>query len=155
MNLLGGNLQPEVQSLEPLPGQANYFIGQDPKQWRVGVPTYAKIVYREVYPGVDLVYYGSQGQLEFDFVIQPGANPEKIQLRFEGVNGLQLDETGCLTVHLNGGSVKWPRPVVYQFSNGRKQTVSGDYVVRDSLEVAFHVSGYEPDRPLIIEPVLV
>src|SRR5947209_15899590 len=80
---IGGNSQAAVEPLDPLPGLANYFIGQDPRNWKTGVRTYGKIRYREIYPGIDLVYYGCQGDLEYDFVIQPGADPESIRLSLD------------------------------------------------------------------------
>src|SRR6266568_1543652 len=80
MQLLGANPAPQVVGLEELPGKSNYFIGNDPHKWRTNVPTYARVKYESVYPGVDLVYYGNQGQLEYDFVVQPGADPSRIAL---------------------------------------------------------------------------
>jgi hypothetical protein len=80
MQLLGVNPAPQVAGLEELPGKAHYFIGNDPHKWRTNAPTYARVKYANVYPGVDLVYYGNQGRLEYDFVVQPGADPSRIAL---------------------------------------------------------------------------
>src|SRR5439155_27330908 len=94
MRLEGSNPAPLVSGLEPLPGKANYFLGNDPEQWRTNVPTYAKVKYEQVYSGVDLIYYGSQRQLEYDFVVAPEANPQAIGLSFEGADALAVDAHG-------------------------------------------------------------
>ena len=83
MKLVGANPQAKVTGLEELPGKSNYFMGNDPKKWRTNVPNYAKVKYAKVYPGVDLVYYGNQGNLEYDFVVSPGANPGRIVLELQ------------------------------------------------------------------------
>src|SRR2546430_4743264 len=94
MTLAGANPDPRVTGLEELPGKANYFIGNDPAKWRTNVPTYAKVRYREVYPGIDLVYYGNQRQLEYDFVVAPGADPKRIVLGFQGAERLEINAEG-------------------------------------------------------------
>ena len=91
MQLVAANWTRRVVGAEELPGKANYFIGKDPSKWRTSVPTYAKVKYEGVYPGVDLVYYGNQGQLEYDFVVAPGADPNSIQLKFRGAGKLRVD----------------------------------------------------------------
>src|SRR2546428_11328554 len=88
MKFVGANPAPAVAGVGELPGKSNYFVGNDPKKWRANVPTYAKIEYRDVYPGVNLVYYGNQRQLEHDFVVSPGADPKAITLAFEGMDGV-------------------------------------------------------------------
>src|SRR5882672_6479114 len=86
MSLVGAARKPLVSGLEEQPGKANYFIGKDPAKWRTNVPTYAKVHYHDVYPGIDLVYYGNQRQLEYDFVVAPGADPRKVVLAFKGAD---------------------------------------------------------------------
>jgi len=103
MKLIGANPHPEVVGLDELPGRVNYFIGNDPKQWRTNVLTYAKVKYRDVYPGVDLVYYGNQRQLEYDFVVAPGADPKTIKLAFEGADKVEIDAQGDLVLRTAGG----------------------------------------------------
>jgi len=155
MDLTGANPQPEVEPLEPLEGKVNYFMGSDPKGWRTDIPTYGKIRYREVYPGIDLVYYGQQGQLEYDFVLRPGADPEAIRLHFDGAEELELDAAGSLVVRLDGKSVKWPKPVIYQVDHDARSTVEGNYVLKENREVRFQLSAYDRSRPLVIDPVLL
>src|SRR5436190_15846082 len=98
MQLLGANPQPVLRPLDEQPGKSNYFLGQDPKQWRTNVPTFAQVQYRAVYPGVDLLYHGNQRQLEYDFVLAPGADPQKIRLAFAGAQKLQINQAGELVL---------------------------------------------------------
>src|SRR5438094_3933059 len=150
MKLVGGNPAPEVSGLERLPSTANYFIGNDPKKWHTNVPTYAKVRYRDVYPGIDLVYYGNQGQLEYDFVVEPGADPRTIRLTLQGGGRLKLDAQGDLVL----GEVRFRKPRLYQETAGDRQDVSGRYVLKGARQVAFQVASYDASRPLMIDPVL-
>ncbi|MGA3079223.1 MAG: hypothetical protein ABSG56_36780 [Bryobacteraceae bacterium] len=112
---------------------------------------------RDVYPGVDLVYYGNQRQLEYDFVVAPGANPEAIALRFERRAELSIAESGELVVNGPGASVRFHKPVLYQEAQGlpgRRDSIEGRYILRAANEVRFEVGEYDRSRPLIIDPVL-
>jgi len=148
--------------LEPLPGTASYFIGKDPSRWRTNVPTYAKVKVPDVYPGVDLVYYGKQRQLEYDFVVAPGADPESIRLAFDGVDRLRVNEDGDLVLTVAGRELVQRRPLAYEEGGGaRRQLAAGDrreieasYVIVAGGEVAFRVKGRDPARRLVIDPVL-
>src|SRR5438105_8870637 len=114
MSLVGGAPRPLVSGLEELPGKANYFIGKDPAKWRSNVPTYAKVHYREVYPGIDLLYYGNQRQLEYDFVVRPGADPGAIALRFAGADKVEVDDVqGDLVIHTAAGTLRQQKPFIY------------------------------------------
>ena len=154
MQLLGANSAPQVVGLEELPGKANYFRGSDPQQWRTNVPTYAKVKYAAVYPGVDLVYYGQSRQLEYDFVVAPGADPAVITLGFEGVEHVDVDAQGNLVLSTAGGSLRFQKPVIYQEEDGRRQAIAGGYVRKSLHQVGFHLAAYDPVRPLVIDPVL-
>ncbi len=116
MKLVGANARAAVTGADELPGKSNYFIGNDPKKWRTNVPNYAKVKYQNVYPGVDLVYYGNQGgQLEYDFVVAPGADPHAIGLSFQGAAHMHLDKaTGDLVLAVDGNELRFRKPVVYQ-----------------------------------------
>src|ERR1035441_3058467 len=111
---------------ERLPGTANYFIGNDPSRWHTSVPTYSKVRYRGVYPGVDLVYYGNQRQLEYDFIVAPGADPRPIRLQFAGAKGLRLSTDGDLVVTAADGAMTLHKPAVYQVVDGQRKAVEGD-----------------------------
>ena len=112
---MGANPKAKVVGLDELPGKSNYFIGNDPKKWRTNVPSYARVKYEGVYPGVDLVYYGNQRQLEYDFVVAPGADPNQIKLSFAGADGMRVDAaSGDLVLNLGDDEVRFHKPAVYQ-----------------------------------------
>ena len=102
MKLVGADPHVEVTGLDELPGKSNYFIGNDPSKWRTNLPTYAKVKYQHVYPGIDLVYYGNQRHLEYDFVVAPGADPGAIRLAFQGEETLRIDGQGDLVLGAGG-----------------------------------------------------
>src|SRR5216117_242435 len=155
MSLVGAARKPVVNGLDEQPGKANYFIGKDPAKWRTNVPTYAKVHNRAVYPGIDLVYYGNQRQLEYDFVVSPGANPERIVLGFQGAERLEINAEGELVLHAAGGVIRQRVPVIYQEIDGVRTKIEGRYVLKDAHRVGFQVAAYDPSRPLVIDPTLV
>jgi hypothetical protein len=155
MQFVDGNQAPQVVGREQLPGTVNYFVGNNPDQWHTNVPTYARVEYQQVYPGIDLVYYGNQRQLEYDFVIAPGADPGAIHMRFAGADGLEVDAQGELVLQTAAGPVVQHRPVVYQEVSGMRQEVAGRYVLAGSGEVGFELGAYDPNRPLVIDPVML
>jgi hypothetical protein len=110
-----------------LRGKANYFLGNDPSRWLTNVPTFAKVRYGEVYPGTDLVYYGHEGRLEYDFVLAPGADPSLVALNFEGADRVELDEQGDLIAWVAGRPVRWQKPVVYQEIEGKRHEIAATY----------------------------
>src|SRR5438876_8688074 len=154
MRFVGANPVPAVAGVGELPGKSSYFVGNDPKKWRTNVPTYAKVEYRDVYPGVNLVYYGNQRQLEHDFVISPGADPKIITLAFEGVDGVAIDALGDLVLRADGGEVRLRKPSVYQDHDGQRAVIPTRYVLKAERQVAFEVAAYDITQPLIIDPVL-
>ncbi len=153
--LLGANSTPEIVGEDQQVGTVNYFIGSDSAKWHRNVPTYARVRYRNVYPGIDLVYYGSHEQLEYDFVVSPGANPRLIRFEIEGASEIALDEAGNLVLQTGGGDLHFQSPVIYQESNGQRVPVRGVYVMTDATHVAFQVTRYDANKPLVIDPVLV
>jgi len=152
--LVGANPAPLILGRGQLPGRSNYFIGNHPEEWRTNIPSYAKVQYRNVYPGVDLVYYGNQRQLEHDFVVAPGAHPETIALGIRGARDIQLDARGDLVLRLQGGEVRLEQPRVYQEQKGRKRLIPARYVLRGEREVGFEVAAYDTTKPLVIDPIL-
>src|SRR5712691_10605044 len=155
MKLVGAAPQPPVSGLEELPGKVNYFIGNDPLQWRTNVPTYAKVKYESVYPGVDLIYYGDGRQLEYDFVVAPGSDPKVIALVFEGAGKLEVDAQGDLLLPVNGGELRLRKPLAYQEVDGSRKRVAANYVLESKNRVGVQVAAYDRTQPLIIDPVLV
>jgi hypothetical protein len=161
MKLLDANPAPHVAGLEALPGKINYFIGNGPTQWRTNVPSYAKVKYEAVYPGVDLIYYGNQRQLEYDFVVAPGADPNAITLGFAGADWTEIDDQGDLVLHTSSGQVRQHKPRVYQNGDGQRVDVRGEFKILDSpaehspLVVGFEIGEYDHTKSLVIDPTLV
>src|SRR5207302_3426253 len=147
MSLVGGAPRPLVSGLEELPGKANYFIGKDPAKWRTNVPTYAKVRYANVYPGIDLIYYGNQRQLEYDLVVHPGGDPGAIVLAFHGADKAEVDAQGDLALHTASGAIRQRKPIIYQEIGGVRREIAGAYALegeRDGIRVA----SYDASRPL-------
>jgi len=153
MQLVGANPTPAVAGLDEQAAKTNYFVGSDPAQWHTDIANYGKVQYQNVYPGVDLIYYGNPQQLEYDFVLAPGADSQAIRLAFQGAEGIALDSQGDLVLHTGGGDVIEHAPVLYQESNGVRQAVSGHYLLEGNGQVGFQVGAYDPARPLVIDPV--
>lgn len=154
MKLVGAAAEPQVIGLEELSGKSNYFMGNDPQKWRTDVPLYARVQYKSIYPGIDLVYYGNQRELEYDFAVAAGADPAQIRLSFDGAQKLRTDANGDLVLRTTGGEIRQHKPHVYQEIGGVKKEIKGGYVVKGRHEVGFALAGYDRDRPLIIDPVL-
>jgi hypothetical protein len=147
ISLVGGNRAPRLEALEPMPARTDYFVGRR-EQWRTNVPSFAKVRYASVYPGIDLVYYGNQSQLEYDFVVAPGADPRSIRMRFHGANRVRISDAGDLLVD----DMIQKRPVIYQ--DGPRREVAGRYVLLGRNTVGVRVGAYDRSRPLVIDPVL-
>ncbi len=154
MQLSGSNAAATAAGVDRLAGTANYFLGSDPSRWKTGVPTYSKVRFSGVYPGVDLVYYGNQSQLEYDFVVAPHADPQAIRLHFAGAEKLALSANGDLSVIARNGQVDFHKPVVYQMKNGQRQIVEGQFALLTANNVSFSLGSYDHSQPLIVDPVL-
>ncbi len=134
--------------------RVNYFLGSDPARWRRGVPTFGRVKFAAVYPGVDLIYHGNQGRLEYDFRLSPAADAEQIALKFGGAENVRLAADGALDVKLAGGSVRWQRPVAWQEISGRRVTVPCEYALAGDT-VHFLLGAYDRSQALVIDPVLL
>lgn len=166
MQLVGANPDPSGAGADELPGKANYFIGRNRSRWRTNVPTYARVNFRQVYPGIDLAYYGNHDKLEYDFAVSPGADPKRIRMAFSGANSLRVDKkTGDLVVATHGGPLRFHKPAVYQArelsrwrGHGRETRRiyrRGRFVLVGARQVTFRLGRYDHHAPLIIDPVLV
>ena len=156
LKLLDTAKNPTVTGEDQQPGRINYFFGKDPAKWRTNVPTYAKVRSKDIYPGIDLVYYGTHRQLEYDFEVLPGADPGIIKFEVQGASQIRLDGENNLILRMSdGGEVNLKSPIVYQESNGQRVPIDGAYLVKDSAHVAFRVAHYSSNKPLVIDPVLV
>ena len=155
MKLTNSNSNPKVTGLEELSGKANYFIGNSPRMWRTNVPVYAKIQYKNVYPGVDLVFYGSEENLEYDFIVAPGYDPGVIAFALDGAEKLDLDANGDLVIGNSAEGIRFQKPLIYQESGGTRDEVAGGYLLNRHGEIGFFVAEYDASKPLIIDPVFV
>jgi hypothetical protein len=153
MGLVGAATDPAAEGEDALPGVTNYFLGSDPAKWRTGIVSYARVRYREVYEGIDLVYYGTPRDLEYDFVVAPGADPSAIRLRIDGADRVTLDERGDLVLSVGRGELRQRAPVIYQEGPAGREHVSGGYVVAGD-RVSFAIGDYDASRPLVVDPVV-
>lgn len=154
MRLVGASNTSQIVGLEEESGRSNYFVGNDQAHWIPDVPRYRRIRYREVYAGIDVVYYGHGRQLEYDLIVAPYADSRSITLEFEQVKRLSIDQAGELVLTLNGGELHQRRPMIWQDIDGTRQDVVGGYVMRNDSQVGFEVGAYDRSRPLVIDPVL-
>jgi uncharacterized protein (TIGR03437 family) len=152
MKLAGANPHASVSGSDTLPGIVNYFLGNDPNKWISGVSTFGRANYREIYRGIDLVYYGTQRQLEYDFIVAPGADPRQIGLEFAGASPM-LGPDGSLVLTLDGAPLTFRKPVAWQTIAGRKQMIAGNYKLSGG-HVQFALGKYDHNRALVIDPVV-
>jgi hypothetical protein len=175
MKLVGANTSARFAALDPLPGHSNYFIGSDPLSWRTNIPNYRRVKAEDVYPGIDLLYYGSQRRLEYDFVIRPGHDPRNIELEFEGAGQLRVDANGDLVLGRKEGQLRLLKPAAYQLVDGAtsssdensvalsksvantvptKNLIASRFVVMGKNRVGFTFADYDRNKDLIIDPTL-
>jgi Beta-propeller repeat len=151
---VGANASPRIIGDSPLPGTVHYVRGKSGKASLTGVRTYRRVRYEDVYAGVDLVYYHTGDELEYDFIVAPGANPDRIRLRFSGADRLDVDANGDLVLHTAVGELRQPAPVIYQQVGGVRNVIAGSYILENDDQVRFRVGPYDRTRPLVIDPVL-
>jgi hypothetical protein len=150
----GANPEPQIFGSERQPTRVNYFTGSDPKNWHTDIPAYARVKYAGVYPGVDLVFYGNQRRLEYDFVVAPGADAKAIRLKIDGARKMRINSRGDLVLSVAEGEVEFQKPVTYQMLNGEKHEIAGNYVIAADHRVTFSVADYNRKEPLILDPIL-
>jgi hypothetical protein len=151
----GSNAAPEVEGLEIQPGHSNYLIGNNPARWQRNVPLYGRVKYREVYPGIDAVYYGNQSQLETDYIVAPGSDPKQIVLQVSGGKNLTLNAQGDLLVANAADNLILRRPDVYQEIDGSRREIAANYVLQNPGSVGIQVAAYDSTKPLVVDPVVV
>jgi hypothetical protein len=154
LRLIGTNPHPRAVGVEKLSGTTNYFIGSDPRKWITGIPSYAKVRFEQVYRGVDLVYYGNQGQLEYDFVVAPGGDPRAIRMSIEGAENLTVNPDGELVLDTRKQQLLLRAPLSYQEINGSRRQIATRYHLEGKDRVSFQVSTFDAAKPLVIDPVL-
>jgi hypothetical protein len=154
MQPVGGNSHALISPGSEVPGTINYYLGNDPSKWVQGAKQYSAVTYHDVYPGVNLAFHGEQRQLEFDFIVSPGANPAPIQLGFKGANKIATDPAGNLVLSSTAGDVLLHKPVAYQERDGKRELVDVSFKTSGAKEVAFAIGAYDRTRELVIDPSL-
>ena len=155
-SFVGTNPNPRMVGEEEMDYKCNYFLGNDPTKWRTDVPNYSAVVYEDIYPGIDLKYYGNGKQMEYDFIVSPGANPSQIMVQYEGAKSVSVNSAGELVVETDWGEVIEQQPVVYQLSGSDRVSVAGEYALKGDRAFGFELpDGYNADLPLVIDPMLV
>ena len=181
LSLLNANKNPEMVAEDLQEGKVNYFIGKDPKKWKINIPTFKTVLYKEVYKGIDIKFYGNNCQLEYDIVVKPGADPSVVKFAYEGVKSLRVTESGDLEISLADGKITQKKPIVYQEINGKRVKVAGEFKVQSSklriltsnlktknsplvtrnsqlvtaFSYSFQLASYNKSHSLVIDPVLL
>ena len=155
MKLNGADAKAAIKGLEMMPSRTSYFFGSNPAKWQVGVEQYARVRFSQVYPGIDMVYYGKQGHVEHDFIVAPGANVGRILVGFEGAQSLRLDAKGNLILNVAGGELSYQAPKLYQMRGAQQVPVKGRFVLAGKNQVRFEVGDYMRNKELVIDPQLV
>ena len=155
--MVGSRPRVKLLPLHPQEGKVHYFIGKDPQNWHTNLPTYQALLYQEAYPGIDLKFYGTGPQLEYDILIQPGADPSQVQFQYEGIQGLKVSPEGDLILLLQGQELRQKKPLIYQEIAGERVLREGTFHLHDDSPglYSFALGPYDPDYPLAIDPVLV
>lgn len=154
MRFVGANARAKMVGLSELEAKSNYYLGSDPAKWRTGISHYEKVQCKDIYPGIDLFFYGNRNQLEFDFVISPGASPEVVRLTFEGAESIRVDENGDLVLHTSDREVKLQAPTTYQVRDGQRNAIAARYGITGENEVSLQVAAYDKSSALVVDPVL-
>jgi hypothetical protein len=159
MQMVGSDPKARALEQQALPGRINYMLGNDLHNWHTEVPTFGRVGFHGVYPGVDLVYYGNQRNLEYDFLVAPHADPKRIQLHFAGAQSVRVNAAGALVVQVQGREWRWQRPAVYQQDGKSKHSIAARFRLQrlraGQTGVSFALGRYDTDRALVIDPVLV
>jgi Beta-propeller repeat len=154
LKLAAANPSPALSGESPQAGRVNYFIGKDPSRWHAGITTYGGVRYANVYPGVDMLFHGSQQQLEYDFEVAPGADPSRIALQVNGARDLRVDRNGDAIVSTPLGDVALHKPVTYQGEGATRTEIASNFELRADGTLGFHVDDYDRHERLVIDPVL-
>ena len=155
LRFVGANPRVEVAARKRRAGRVNYLHGSDRSKWRTNVPTYGEVVYRDLWPGIDLVFGGEQGRLKYELHVAPGASADQVRLAYSGASGLSLDRGGNLRIRTSGGTISDAHPVSYQQLDGRREPVTSRFLLTPGAKTyGFALAGYDRSRPLVIDPGL-
>lgn len=148
------NKKSKIYGIEELPGNSNYFIGNNRARWKTNISQYAKIKQEEIYPGIDVIYYGNQNKLEYDLLVEPNADPQNISLKIDGIKESFLDKNGNLVLQTGTGDLILSKPVAYQTIDGQRQSVESRYVIIEKNKIGFEIGEYDKNQPLTIDPII-
>ncbi len=151
---LTGAAEQDFAGTDELPSKTNYFLGNDQSKWQSDIPNYGKLLAKDVYPGIDLAYYGTNSQLEHDFIVSPGADYKQIAFGFTGQDDLSLDKDGNLILKAGDDTLTLNAPVTYQTDTNSKHTIPSNFELRDGTVTVAVADTYDPAKPLVIDPVL-
>lgn len=151
----GARAAAQATGMDAQPGTVNYLRGRDPAAWRRDIPTFGKVAYDHLYPGIDLVYYGNHRELEYDLIVAPGASTREVVMAFDGADRLEVAESGDLILHIGARTLYHRKPIAYQFVGGMRQDVPAWYEARGDTRVTFGLGAYDRALPLVIDPVVV
>ncbi|HTC63549.1 MAG TPA: hypothetical protein VK709_11955, partial [Candidatus Saccharimonadales bacterium] len=154
MELLGANSAPQFQGLQELPGKVNYLIGKDQAAWHTNVALFSEVEVAKVYPGVDLLFHGDQRQLEYDFVVAPGADPRRIGFKIRGAKKIEIDANGNLVLHTLDSEFEMRKPLIYQGEGASRSEVRGKFVLSAKNQVRFELGPYNHAEKLVIDPAI-
>lgn len=156
LQFIGANSHPEIVGKDEVTTKTNYFIGNDPKKWQKNVPNFAKVDYKNLYPGIDMVFYGDHQKLEYDIRVSPGADPNMARFAVTGAKDVKLNQNGDLTLTAKEGSkITMQKPIIYQTINGARHPVKGSFVIADKNQIGFKIGAYDKTQTLVIDPKLV
>jgi len=151
----GANPQPRLAGVDRLAATSNYFLGEDPARWRRAIPNYGRVSYQSIYPGIDAIFYGRKGRLEYDLTVAPGGNPAVIRMRIVGAGQLAINQTGDLVLHSRNSQITLGRPIAYQRADHRRIPVKAAYRLADASTATIAVGDYDHSRPLVLDPAIM
>ena len=154
IEFVGANRNAQFEAGQLLPGKSNYILGKESSRWLVDIPQYGRVTQKSVYRGIDLVYYGNEGNLEYDFVIAPGSHPQSLAFRVQGAQGIEVSDSGDLLLRTPLGDVRLQKPAIYQQKGRSRRNIDGKFVLRSANEIGVTVGDYDVHSPLIVDPVL-
>ena len=155
MRFVGADPATTITGRQELRGKSNYLMGRDPANWRTNISNFGRIHYEGIYPGIDASFYGNQGRLEYDFIVEPGIRPETIRLGFDGIQEIAVGTDGDLLLETAVGEVRLSKPILYQETAGVRNEIAGQYLLLEDNEVGFTIGTYDADKPLVIDPQLL
>ena len=155
MRFKGANANPQINGHNELPGKSNYFLGNNPDEWQTNIPNYSSVEYKNVYRGIDLIYYGNEGQLEYDFMVSPNGDPKDIVLHFDDQDKPKIDKQGNLVFMDKNQKLFMKPPVAYQTKQDTREIIDAKYTYIGKDQIGFDIGDYDMEIPLVIDPVII